>query len=66
MILGIFAVFDVLTIPYSEKKIIFMINTSKSQKLPELESIFDRRPEVKKKTQKGSLYGTFSPRPLIL
>ena len=39
MILGIFAVFDVLTIPYSEK-IIFMINTSKSQKLPELESIF--------------------------
>ena len=40
MISGIFAVFDVLTIPYSEKKIIFMINTSKSQKLPELESIF--------------------------
>ena len=60
-------VFDLLTIPCSEKKIIFIINKSKAKSYPKLKANVDLRPEVKKKKiQKGSLYGTFPPRSLIL
>ena len=59
-----FAVFDVLTIPCSEKKILFIINTSKRQNLPELDSIFwpSSRGE-KENTKRELVWDILAPSP---